>query len=118
MMAAAQDTVLVNEPVYVVVPVMPEFPGGHAALVRYLSENVHYPDDAASEGVEGRTICHFIVDKEGLIRDVEVTRTAGHPSLDKEAVRVIKAMPRWKPGTQKNGNTVNVRYTLPVNFSL
>ena len=117
MMVAAQNTENINEPVYLVVEIAPEFPGGQTELFRYLSENVHYPEAAANEGIEGRAICHFVVDKEGWIRDVEVVRTAGHPLLDKEAVRVIKAMPRWKPGSRKDGKPVNVRFTLPINFS-
>ena len=67
--------------------------------------------------IEGRVICQFVVDRDGTIEDVQVVKSGGHPSLDKEAVRVIKLMPKWKPGLQ-DGKPVRVRYTVPVNFRL
>ena len=106
-----------EEVVFVVVESMPEFPGGQQALFKYLSENVKYPDIAQENGIQGRVICQFVVNKDGSIVDVEVVRSGGDPSLDKEAVRVIKSMPKWKPGKQR-GKAVRVKYTVPVNFKL
>ena len=106
-----------EEVVFVVVEKMPEFPGGQQALFKYLSENVKYPVIAQENGVQGRVICQFVVNRDGSIVDVEVVRSGGDPSLDKEAVRVIKSMPKWKPGQQR-GKPVRVKYTVPVNFKL
>jgi len=106
-----------EEVVFVVVEKMPEFPGGQQALFKYLSENVKYPVIAQENGIQGRVICQFVVNKDGAIVDVEVVRSGGDPSLDKEAIRVIKSMPKWKPGQQR-GKPVRVKYTVPVNFKL
>ena len=106
-----------EEVVFVVVESMPEFPGGQQALFKYLSENVKYPVIAQENGIQGRVICQFVVNKDGSIVDVEVVRSGGDPSLDKEAIRVIKSMPNWKPGKQR-GKAVRVKYTVPVNFKL
>ncbi len=103
--------------VFVVVETMPEFPGGTQALFKYLSENVKYPVIAQENGIQGRVICQFTVNKDGSIVDVEVVRSGGDASLDKEAVRVIKSMPKWSPGKQR-GKAVRVKYTVPVNFKL
>ena len=106
-----------EEVVFVVVETMPEFPGGQQALFKYLSENVKYPVIAQENGIQGRVICQFVVNKDGSIVEVEVVRSGGDASLDKEAVRVIKSMPKWKPGKQR-GKAVRVKYTVPVNFRL
>ena len=106
-----------EEVIFVVVETMPEFPGGQQALFKFLSENVKYPVIAQENGIQGRVICQFVVNKDGSIVDVEVVRSGGDPSLDKEAVRVIKSMPKWKPGKQR-GKAVRVKYTVPVNFKL
>ena len=106
-----------EEVVFVVVETMPEFPGGQQALFKYLSENVKYPVIAQENGIQGRVICKFVVNKDGSIVEVEVVRSGGDASLDKEAVRVIKSMPKWKPGKQR-GKAVRVKYTVPVNFRL
>lgn len=106
-----------EEIVFMVVEVMPEFPGGQNALFKFLSENVKYPVIAQENGIQGRVIVQFVVDKDGSIVDVEVAKSGGDASLDKEAVRVIKAMPKWKPGKQR-GKPVRVKYTVPVNFRL
>ena len=106
-----------EEVVFVIVESMPEFPGGQQASFKYLSENVKYPVIAQENGIQGRVICQFVVNKDGSIVDVEVVRSGGDPSLDKEAVRVIKSMPKWKPGKQR-GKAVRVKYTVPVNFKL
>ena len=106
-----------EEEIFMVVETMPEFPGGQAELFKYLSENVKYPVIAQENGIQGRVICQFVVNKDGSIVDVQVVRSGGDASLDKEAVRVIKSMPKWKPGKQR-GKAVRVKYTVPVNFKL
>jgi protein TonB len=102
--------------IFVVVETMPEFPGGQAALFKYLSENVKYPVIAQENGIQGRVICQFVVNKDGSIVDPKVVRSL-HPKCDEEAMRVIKAMPKWKPGKQR-GKPVRVKYTVPVQFKL
>lgn len=102
--------------VFDVVEENPSFPGGQAALMQWLNENIKYPVIAAENGIEGRVIVQFVVSKTGSISDVRVVRGVD-PSLDKEAVRVVSNMPNWTPGRQ-NGTTVNVRFTLPVTFRL
>lgn len=102
--------------VFQVVEKMPSFPGGDAALFKFLGDNVKYPVIAQENGVQGRVICQFVVNKDGSIVDVEVVRSVD-ASLDKEAIRVIKSMPKWSPGQQR-GKPVRVKYTLPVNFKL
>jgi protein TonB len=102
--------------VFDVVEQMPSYPGGMGALMQYLSSNIQYPVVAAENGIQGRVICTFVVERDGSITDVKVARSVD-PSLDKEAVRVVKSMPRWIPGKQ-NGSAVRVKYTLPVTFRL
>lgn len=102
--------------IFTVVEKMPQFPGGDQALFKYLSNSVRYPVEAQKTGVQGRVICQYVVDENGAISDVSVLRGVD-PSLDQEAVRVIKAMPNWIPGEQK-GKKVSVKYTLPLNFKL
>ena len=106
-----------EEVIFVVVESMPEFPGGQQALFKYLAENVKYPVIAQENGIQGRVICQFVVHKDGSIVVVVAVRSSGEPSLDKEAVRVINSMPKWKPGKQR-GKPVRVKYTVPVNFRL
>ncbi len=101
---------------FVVVEQMPSFPGGDAALMKYLSDNIRYPVIAAESGIQGRVILQFVVNRDGTIVDIEVVRSIDR-SLDAEAVRVVSNMPRWTPGRQR-GRTVRVKYTLPVNFRL
>ena len=102
--------------VFDVVEQMPSFPGGQAALMSWLSSNIKYPVVAEENGVQGRVVCTFVVERDGSITDVKVVRGVD-PSLDKEAVRVLKAMPHWIPGKQ-NGSAVRVKYTVPVTFKL
>lgn len=99
-----------------VVDVMPSFPGGDAELFKWLSKNIKYPAIAEENGVQGRVMVKFAVDKDGSIYDPKVLRSVD-PSLDKEALRVVKAMPRWIPA-KKNGHPVSVYFTLPVTFQL
>ena len=106
-----------EEVIFMVVESMPEFPGGQQALFKYLAENVKYPVIAQENGIQGRVICQFVVNKDGSIVEVVAVRSSGEASLDKEAIRVIKSMPKWKPGKQR-GKPVRVKYTVPVNFRL
>lgn len=106
----------VTEEIFVVVEDQPLFPGGNAAMMKFLSDNIKYPVIAQENGIQGRVICNFVVEKDGSITDVQVVRGVD-PSLDKEAVRVIQQMPRWNPGKQR-GQAVRVRFTLPVVFRL
>jgi len=102
--------------VFDVVEQMPSFPGGMPALMKWLSDNMKYPPIAAENGVQGRVIVQFVVEKDGSVTDVHVARSVD-PSLDKEAVHVVKVMPKWIPGKQ-NGSAVRVKYTVPVLFKL
>jgi len=102
--------------VFDVVEQMPSFPGGTAALMQFLGSNIKYPVVAEENGVQGRVIVTFVVEKDGSITDVRVIKSVD-PSLDKEAVRVVKSMPKWIPGKQ-NGSAVRVKYTVPVTFRL
>lgn len=102
--------------VFDVVEQMPSYPGGMGALMQYLSNNIKYPVIAEENGIQGRVICTFVVERDGSITDVRVAKSVD-PSLDKEAMRVIKSMPHWIPGKQ-NGSAVRVKYTLPVTFRL
>ena len=96
---------------------MPEFPGGSTALMTYLMESMHYPKDAEDAQKEGRVICSFVVSKEGKINDAHVVKSSGTESLDAEALRIINAMPAWKPGAE-DGEPVDVQFTLPLSFKL
>lgn len=122
-----QDEVVINykednskenqqEELFIVVENQPEFPGGTEAMLEFLKENVQYPPIAKENGIQGRVITNFVVEKDGRLSDVQVMRGVD-PSLDAEAVRVIQAMPSWKPGTQR-GQAVRVRFTLPIVFRL
>ena len=102
--------------IFEVVEQMPQFPGGDAALMQYLSSHIKYPVVAEENGIQGRVVCTFVVERNGSITDVRVVKSVD-PSLDKEAVRVIKSMPNWIPGKQ-NGSPVRVKYTVPVTFRL
>ena len=94
----------------------PEFPGGTAAMYKWLGENISYPAQASEEGVQGRVIVEFDVSKTGAIENVRVVR-GRHPALDREAVRLVKSMPNWQPG-RNNGQPVKVTFTLPITFKL
>lgn len=106
----------VSNKVFDVVEEMPHFPGGAAALQAFLSSNTKYPVVAQENGVQGRVIVSFVVERDGSITDVMVVRSVD-PSLDREASRVVRSMPRWSPGKQ-NGSAVRVKYTVPVVFRL
>ena len=121
--AAAQGVIAIGaidydkpEKPFDVVEQMPEFPGGQEALMKFLSESVKYPKEASKDGIQGRVVVQFVVEKDGSISEVEVVKKVNE-HLDAEAVRVVNAMPKWKPGKQK-GENVRVKYTLPISFRL
>jgi len=99
-----------------VVEDMPAFPGGMEAMIQFISSNIQYPADAKKQKVDGRVLVNFVVEKDGSITEVKVVKPT-FPSLDAEAIRVVKAMPKWKPGYQR-GQAVRVQFTMPINFSL
>ena len=105
-----------NNMVYDVVEVMPQYPGGQIAMLKYIMENIKYPKQIMEEGIQGRVTVSFIVEKDGRVSNVRLLRSV-QPLLDKEAVRVVKSMPKWSPGKQK-GKPVRVRFNLPVMFKL
>lgn len=105
-----------EQQIFQVVEEMPEFPGGMAECLKFLAKNIKYPTIAQENGVQGRVIVQFVVNQDGSIVDPVVVRSVD-PYLDKEALRVIKMMPKWKPGKQR-GKAVRVKYTVPVTFKL
>ena len=102
--------------VFMVVEEGPEFPGGTMALLEYLAKTIKYPQNCRDEKIQGRVLVSFIVEKDGSMTGFEVVKSV-HPDLDAEALKVLKAMPAWKPGTQ-HGEKVRVKFTVPVNFRL
>ena len=102
--------------VFDVVEQMPSFPGGPSALMAYLSSHVKYPAVAEENGIQGRVTVQFVVEKDGSVTDVKTMKSVD-PSLDREAERVVKSMPKWIPGKQ-NGSAVRVKYFVPVVFRL
>ena len=106
----------VKEEIFKSVEQMPQFPGGDAALMKYLSSHINYPPMAAENNVQGKVILQFVVEKDGRVGEVKVARSVDK-DLDKEAIRVVKSLPKFTPGRQ-NGQAVRVWYTLPVTFKL
>ena len=105
-----------EQEIFQVVENMPEFPGGTQALLQYLKKNIKYPTICQEQGIQGRVVVQFVVNKDGSIVDPEVIKPV-NPYLDKEALRVVSTMPKWKPGEQR-GKPVRVKFTLPVQFKL
>ena len=105
-----------NDKAYDVVEEMPQYPGGVGKLMEYVSMNVRYPKEAESKSIQGRVIITFVVEKDGSITDAEVIKSVD-PALDAEALRVVKAMPKWTPGKQE-GKPIRVKYTMPITFAL
>jgi len=105
-----------NNDVYEMVEEMPEFPGGTEALMQYITGAIKYPVSSQEKGAQGRVAVTFIVSKEGDVTNAEIIRGVDD-ALDEEALRIVNAMPRWKPGRDK-GENVNVRFTLPIRFHL
>ena len=112
----ADEPKVEEQKVFDVVEQMPEFPGGQAALLKWISEHIKYPAVAEENGIQGRVVATFVVERDGSVTDVQIARSID-PSLDKEAIRVLKQMPKWIPGKQ-NGSAVRVKYTVPVTFKL
>ncbi|MFA5418091.1 MAG: energy transducer TonB [Bacteroidales bacterium] len=110
------DEEIVEQEIFTVVESMPDFPGGMGKLMSYLATNIKYPPLAKESGIQGRVFINFVVEPDGSISQVKVLRGIGG-GCDEEAVRVVKAMPKWKPGMQR-GKPVRVSYNLPVKFTL
>lgn len=108
--------VVEDETIYQIVEENPSFPGGDAACMKWLAENIKYPPICVEQGIQGRVIATFVVNRDGSIVDIEIVRSPD-PYLSKEAERVLKMMPRWKPGKQR-GKPVRVKFSLPVMFRL
>lgn len=102
--------------IYEIVEEIPEFPGGVAKMNEYLSNSIIYPEYAVDNNIEGKVILEFVIDIDGTITDIKIKHSV-HESLDNEALRVVKSMPKWKPG-KNDGKLVRVKYTLPIGFSL
>ena len=114
--ATAQNKKTSNDKVFEKVEDMPEFPGGEQAMMEFVAKNVQYPKEAMEKEISGRVLVGFIVEKDGSINETEVVKGIGG-GCDEEAVRVVKAMPKWKPGKQK-GKPVRVHFMLPLTFKL
>ncbi|MBN3034255.1 MAG: energy transducer TonB [Bacteroidales bacterium] len=103
-------------PIFTVVEAMPEFPGGEEARIRFLSDNIKYPQMARESGIQGRVFLTFVVERDGSVTDVKVLRGIGG-GCDEEAIRVVQSMPRWIPGKQR-GKPVRVQFNMPILFKL
>jgi len=113
---AVEDEEEEDAPVFYIVEDMPEFPGGEAALHTYIAKSIKYPVIAQENGMQGRVYISFVIGAKGTVEDIKVARGVD-PALDKEAIRVISKMPKWKPGKQR-GKPVKVSFTVPINFVL
>ena len=111
-----EEEEVVEAEIFTIVEEMPEFPGGMAKLADYLAKNIKYPQMARESGIQGRVFVNFVVEPDGHVSNVNVMRSLGG-GCDEEAMRVVKSMPKWKPGKQR-GKAVRVSYILPVNFKL
>ena len=112
-----EENIFEEEEIFDTVEEQPSFVGGQAALLKYLRSNIVYPRISLENGSQGRTFLKFVVNADGSIQDIEVLRSSGDIYLDKEAIRVVEAMPKWNPGRQL-GKAVRTRYVLPVAFIL
>lgn len=115
-MSPVKEDIVDDSQVFVKVEQMPEFPGGEAALIHFLATSVKYPQVAQENGIQGRVYVSFIVDTNGTVTNIVISRGVD-PSLDKEAIRVVAGMPEWQPGRQFN-KPVKVAFTVPINFVL
>ncbi len=111
-----------DDEVYFIVPKMPEFPGGDSALRRFITENLRYPEEAKACGMSGKVFVQFVINKNGEVEDPQIARGI-EPALNKEAIRVIQSLPKWKPGQNKSKwdnewRPVRVSFTIPVDFKL
>ena len=107
---------VVEQEIFKIVEEMPSFPGGEAKLMEFVGKNIKYPQIARETGIQGRVFVNFVVEPDGSVSNVSVLRGIGG-GCDEEAMRVVKSMPKWKPGKQR-GKAVRVQYMLPVNFRL
>jgi periplasmic protein TonB len=105
-----------EEKIFVVVEEMPEFPGGELALRKYIASAIKYPTVAQENGIQGTVFVSFVVDRDGGVSNVKIVRGVD-PSVDKEAMRVVSSLPKWKPGKQR-GKPVRVSYSVPIHFQL
>lgn len=110
------DEELAKEPVFTVVDQQPEYPGGVQAMYKFLGENIKYPAEASKNRIQGKVFLTFVIGSTGKIREVEILKGVSN-SLDKESIRVVKAMPKWTPG-RNDGKAVAVKYNLPISFVL
>lgn len=111
-----EEEVLEEEPIFVVVESMPEFPGGNVELMKFLHSKIKYPSLAKEAGIQGRVFVSFVIEIDGSVSNIKILRGIGG-GCDEEAIRVVQSMPKWKPGTQRN-NPVRVRFNLPLKFTL
>ena len=115
--AQEKENAAINEDmIYRNVEEMPSFPEGQDGVFGYISKNIHYPVVAEENGIQGRVLVSFIIEKDGSLTDFVIEKSVD-PSLDKEAIRLVRSMPKWNPG-KKDGQSVNVKYTLPITFRL
>ena len=114
--SAMAQTVVVDEEIFLVVENEPEFPGGSDSLYAYIARNIKYPETAKKEKIEGRVFVTFVIEKDGQVSSAKILRDIGG-GCGEEAIRVVKNMPKWKPGTQR-GNPVRFQFNLPVSFML
>ena len=115
--AQEKENAAINEDmIYRDVEEMPSFPEGQDGVFGYISKNIHYPVVAEENGIQGRVLVSFIIEKDGSLTDFVIEKSVD-PSLDKEAIRLVRSMPKWNPG-KKDGQSVNVKYTLPITFRL
>lgn len=105
-----------EEDILEVAEVMPEFPGGYKALLEFISKNVRYPEEAMKNAWQGRVVLQFVIEKDGAVSNIKVLRSVNE-TLDNEAMRVIREMPKWTPGKDK-GKEVRCKYTIPIVFAL
>ncbi len=108
--------VIIVDPALPMVEDMPEYPGGMEAMMKFVAENLKYPQQMQKEKVEGRVLLSFVVEKDGSVTNIEEVKSP-HPVLTEEAIRVVKLMPKWKPGKQ-DGKEVRVQFNLPITFRL
>ena len=106
----------VEDEIFVVVENMPEFPGGELALRKFIAQAIKYPTIAQENGIQGKVFVNFVVDRDGSVSNAKIARGVD-PSIDKEALRVVMTLPKWKPGMQR-GKAVRVSYTVPISFQL
>ena len=106
----------IGDTILVVPEIMPSFPGGQQAMIKFIRESMQFPEKELAQGIQGRVILQFVVERDGSIADIVVVRGV-NPALDREAIRIVESMPKWIPGKQ-SGRVVRTRFTLPINFRI